>query len=121
MLVLNKSDQVTPEAAARLLATHPGAMAVSALSAADGARLRDAIVSALGTGSVEETVSLTAEQGGVLAELFRLVRVTGTSVSDGRIEVRFRSRPEDRERVARLLAAAPTPRARPAARRGSAP
>jgi GTPase len=125
LLVLNKCDRVSGAAVEGLLATHPGALAVSALRAEDGVRLRDAIVAALGAGSVEETVSLAAEEGGVLAELFRLVRVTGTSVSDGHIEVRFRSRPEDRERVARLLGGArgagpPRPR-RAAAQRRSAP
>lgn len=124
LLVLNKCDRVSPAAVEGLLATHPGALAVSALRAEDGARLRDAIVAAIGAGAVEETVSLAADEGGVLAELFRLVRVIGTSVSDGHIEVRFRSRPENRERVARLLAGgreARTPRPRAATERRSAP
>ena len=81
-------------------------MAVSALNAADVARLSAAIVAALGAGPVEETISIPEGDGGLLAELCRMVRVTGTSVVGGRIEVRFRSRPEDRERVARLLALA---------------
>jgi len=105
-LVLNKCDRVPPALVERLLATHPGALAVSALNPDDVARLRDTIVAALGGGPVEETVSIPADEGRLLAELCRMVRVTGTTVSDGRIEVRFRSRPEDRERVARLLAAA---------------
>ena len=108
LLVLNKCDRVAPAVVERLLTIHPGALAVSALSATDGARLRDAIVAALGAGQVEETVSIPADEGGLLAALCRLVRVTGTTASGGRIEVRFRSRPEDRERVARLLAAAGT-------------
>ena len=108
LLVLNKCDRVPPALVERLLAAHPGALAVSALNAADVARLRDAIVGALGAGPVEETVSIPVDEGGLLAELCRMVRVTGTSVRGGSIEVRFRSRPEDRERVARLLAAAGT-------------
>jgi len=124
LVVLNKCDQVSHAEVERLLATHPEALAVSALRAEDGARLREAIVATLGAGAIEETVSLAADEGGVLAELFRLVRVIGTSVNDGHIEVRFRSRPENRERVARLLAGAReagTPRPRAATRRGSAP
>ena len=124
LLVLNKCDRVPPATVERLRATYPGALALSALRAEDGTRLRDAIVAALGTGSLEETVELDADEGDVLAELFRLVRVTGTSVSDGHIEVRFRSRPEDRERVARLLGGArggATRTRRPVAQRGSVP
>jgi len=113
LLVLNKCDRVPPALVERLLAAHPGALAVSALSAADVARLRAAIVAAIGAGPVEETVSIPADEGGLLAELCRMVRVTGTAVRGGRIEVRFRSRPEDRERVARLLAAAGTAGAAP--------
>jgi GTPase len=124
LLVLNKCDRVPPATVELLRAAHPGALALSALRAEDGARLRDAIVAALGTVSLEETVALAVDEVDVLAELFRLVRVTGTSVSDGHIEVRFRSRPEDRERVARLLGGArgrATRTRRPAAQRGSAP
>jgi GTP-binding protein HflX len=106
LLVLNKSDRVEPPVLERLLAQHPGAIAVSALDRADGARLRAAVVASLGAGPVEETVSLPAAESGLLAELCRLVRVTGTSVAGDRIEVRFHARPGDGERVARILAAA---------------
>jgi GTP-binding protein HflX len=103
ILVLNKGDRVPGPVMERLLASHPGAMAISALVPADGRRLRLAIRAALGTETMEETVSIPAESADLLARLCRMVRVTGTTLADGRVEVRFRSRPEDRERITRLL------------------
>jgi 50S ribosomal subunit-associated GTPase HflX len=71
-----------------------------------------AIQERLAEGIVEETISLPLRAAGVLARLASLVHVTGTRYTGERVEVRFRSRPETRERVARLLAspdAAPEP------------
>jgi 50S ribosomal subunit-associated GTPase HflX len=63
-----------------------------------------AIRERLAAGIVEETVSIPLRAAGVLARLASLVQVTGTRYSGEQVEVRFRSRPETRERVARLLA-----------------
>jgi GTP-binding protein HflX len=106
LLVLNKADRVPVGVLERLLAGRPGAIAISALEPADAPRLRAAIVAALGTGTIEEVVSIPAEEPDLLASVCRLVRVTGTTLAGGRLEVRFRSNSEDRERLARLLAGA---------------
>ncbi|HUD71578.1 MAG TPA: GTPase HflX [Dongiaceae bacterium] len=109
LLVFNKIDRAPRGAVERLLAAFPGAVAASALDPADGRRVSEAIVAALGHGPLEETVSVAAGDTATLSALFRLVRVVGTDVQDGRLEVRYRVRREDRERVARILAAAAGP------------
>jgi GTP-binding protein HflX len=114
LMVLNKSDQVAPDALDRLQAGYPHALAISALDAGDGIRLMRAIEEKLSTGVVEETVSLPLRSAGILARLSSLVQVTGTRYTAEQVEVRFRSRPETRERVARLLA---SPEAAPAGAR----
>jgi GTP-binding protein HflX len=110
LLVFNKADRAPRGVIDRLLAAHPGAIAASALDPADGRRVSEAIVAGLGRGPIEETVSVAEQDAATLAALFRLVRVVGTAVADGRIEVRYRVRPENRDRVARLLAPPPRPR-----------
>jgi GTPase len=114
LLVLNKTDQASSEVLERLLAEHPHGLAISALDPTDGVRLMRAIEEKLSTGVIEETVSLPLRSAGVLARLQSLVHVTGTRYSGEQVEVRFRSRPETRERVARLLA---SPDAAPAGAR----
>jgi hypothetical protein len=58
------------------------------------------------SGILEETVLIPAAAPDLLARLCGLVRVTGTEVRNGFLEVRFRSRPEDRRLVERLVTAA---------------
>jgi GTP-binding protein HflX len=119
LLVFNKIDQTPRGVVERLLASHPGAIAASALDAADGRRVCEAILAALGHGPIEETVSIPEGSAATLAALFRLVRVVGTEVDDGRIEVTYRVRPEDRGRVARVLEEASRSGEAPALREAS--
>jgi GTP-binding protein HflX len=109
LLVLNKADELPSAALEQLQAEHPHALLVSALDPRDGVRLMAAIQERLAAGVVEETVSIPLRAAGVLARLASLVQVTGTRYSGEQVEVRFRSRPETRERVARLLASSEAP------------
>jgi len=104
LLILNKIDRVPMPDLGRLAAAYPESVRVSALDSKDGRRLRSAVRKALATEVVEETVLIPASAPDILARLCRLVRVTGTEVRDGHlVEVRFRSRPENHELVARLV------------------
>jgi GTP-binding protein HflX len=106
LLVLNKIDRLPEPEIDRLAAIYPEAMQVSALDTGHGRRLCSAIRRALATEAVEEMVLVPATATDILARLCGLVRVTGTEVRDGFLEVRFRSGPEVRERVTRLVSAA---------------
>lgn len=106
LLVLNKIDRVPKPDRGHLAAAYPESVRISALDKDDGRRLRSGILRALATEVLEETVLIPAAAPDILARLCGLVRVTGTEVRDGLLEVRFRSRPENRERVARLVTAA---------------
>jgi len=106
LLVLNKIDRLPEPEIERLAAAYPEAIRTSALDTGHGRRLCSAIRRALAIEAAEEMVLVPATATDILASLCSLVRVTGTEVRDGSLEIRFRSRPEVRERVARLVSAA---------------
>ncbi len=106
LVVLNKVDRLTGPLRTRLRSDYPEAILISALDPKDGARLRAAVRSKLGHGVMEESISIPEGSVDLLARLCKLVRVTGTTIGDGQVEVRFQSRAEDRERIAQLMRAA---------------
>ncbi|HKQ97768.1 MAG TPA: GTPase HflX, partial [Candidatus Polarisedimenticolia bacterium] len=74
LVVFNKIDRAPRGAIERLLQAHPGAIAASALDPADGRRVSETVLAALGQGPVEETVSIAEEDATTLAALFKIVR-----------------------------------------------
>jgi GTP-binding protein HflX len=106
LVVLNKMDRLPAAEIDRLAATYPASIPLSALDPLDGRRLCAAVQRMVASGILEETVLIPAAAPDLLARLCGLVRVTGTEVRNGFLEVRFRSRPEDRRLVERLVTAA---------------
>ncbi len=103
LLAFNKIDRTPPAVLERLRAEHPGAVLLSALDPSQEEVLAEVVRRRLGESLIEETVAIPGGETGVLARLCALVRVVGSSVVDGQVEVRFRARPSQMERVSRLL------------------
>jgi len=103
LLVFNKIDRVSAAVLERLHQDHPGAIFISAIDATQVDHLEERVRSALGDLVVEQTVSIPLTEPGTLAKLCAMVRVIHSAVVDGNFEVRFQTRPTERDRVSRLL------------------
>ncbi len=104
LLVFNKSDRLTdPRTRERIELAWTGAVFVSALT---GEGLAD-LNSRLESLSSEETVlgraAVPLMAGAVLARIHSLATVLGSRIVDGKLEIRYRARPQEAAAVSRLL------------------
>ncbi|MCZ6695058.1 MAG: GTPase HflX [Acidobacteria bacterium] len=103
LLVFNKIDRAPEGLLSRLRTEHPEAIFMSALDNSFVDVLAEAVRLKLGEDLIEETIAIPSDEPDLLARLCTLVRVMHSVVVDGHIEVRFRARPAQRARIARLL------------------
>ncbi|MDR3524067.1 MAG: GTPase HflX [Acetobacteraceae bacterium] len=85
-LILNKSDRLSGDERAALLAKHPDAILLSAKSAADVAALRETLIAYFEARMVEDVLVLPYAQQGLLGEIYENTRVLAEEFdANGRI------------------------------------
>ncbi len=104
LTVFNKVDRLKdPQVRESALALAPGGVFVSALQEEGLEDLRRVLEEAMEEQTVIGKVALPAAAGSAIARIHSLVRVLGSRMVDGRLEIRYRARREDEGRLARLV------------------
>lgn len=102
-LVLSKVDRASPEVRARLAASYPEALQVSALTGEGMAALRAAIEEGLSAGRVETRLRLPFSELGRFDALVREGQVAAHRFTDEGVEVQARLEPEQRRDLAAFV------------------
>lgn len=104
LTVFNKVDRLEdPQVRESALALAPGGVFVSALQEQGLEDLRRVLEGAMEERTILGQVALPAAAGSAIARIHSLVRVLGSRLVDGRLEIRYRARREDEGRLARLI------------------
>jgi len=105
LLAFNKADRA-PAAAARLVASHPGSVACSALTGEGTAALLAAVAASLRSSDRTVDLEIPYDRGDVLAALHRLGEIVEQRDAGDVLEIRARLGDEARRRFAEFAATA---------------
>lgn len=98
-VVLNKSDQLSPEERARLKREFPMAIVISTRDPADIKALREKIIRVFEKRMVEEDIFAPYTMAGIVGEIRSKMRVVKEDFENDGVRFRVRARPEDLQRL----------------------
>ena len=104
LLVLNKSDRLSPEERERLAAEHPNALLLSSRDPADVARLRDAITAHFERGMQEAELVVPYALGKLVAEAHANTRVLHEEHKEDGTHLRVRASADQLTKLQSALA-----------------
>ncbi|KAB2826479.1 GTPase HflX [Aliivibrio finisterrensis] len=103
LLVLNKSDQLTPEQQQELMEEFPDAMMTSTRNPLDVAKLHKYIVNASEQGMIEEEIIVPYDAKGIIGEIRSSMSVTKEEYDYEHIKLTVRSSAIDLARLKKLM------------------